>query len=469
MPVRLRITLLFALIVLVILTLLCGSVYYFTFASRIRNITTRLDNRAITTARLLSQSELFDKSLIQKIDSSTTQAMTNKAVQAYDYLNERIYVYSDSPADTVQVDESVLDEARVKGSTYFTIGQKDVIALHYTNKNYRVVMVVAAVDREGHQKLRQLRIILGLSLIGGILIALAGGYIFSERLLRPIRRIADDVNEISARSLARRIQGGKNDDEWNYLSATLNRLLNRLQDSFEVQQRFMAHASHELCTPLTSISSQLEVSLQRDRGAGEYRRVMESIYQDVRHLNKLTQTLLEFAGASGNPGGIAIDLVRIDEILLRLPGDLAKTGNNYSVVLVFNELPQEDNNLLVWGNEELLFSAFHNIVTNACKYSPDHKARVRLEVAGQEISIAVEDNGSGIPAEELNNIFQPFYRVDNIDSDDKVAGFGLGLSLANRIVKLHKGQVFVESVLGKGTIFTVKLPVAVAGTGLINL
>ncbi|MBS1565577.1 MAG: sensor histidine kinase, partial [Bacteroidetes bacterium] len=370
MPVRIRITLLFALIVLVILTLLCGSVYYFSYVSRINNIVVRLDNRAITTAKLLSQSEIFDKNLVQKIDSSTTQALTNKSVQAYDYLNERIYVYSDAPTDTIYVDESRLDEARVQGSTYFTIGEKDVIALHYIAANYRVVMVVAAVDNEGHQKLRQLRLILGLSLIGGILITIAGGYVFSERLLRPIRRIADDVNEISARSLARRIQTGTNNkDELNYLSSTLNQLLNRLQDSFEVQQRFIAHASHELCTPLTSISSQLEVSLQRDRDAAGYRKVMQSIYQDVRHLSKLTQTLLEFAGASGHPGGIAIDLVRIDEILLRLPADLAKTGNQYAVALVFDHLPQEEDNLLVWGNEELLFSAFHNIVTNACKYS----------------------------------------------------------------------------------------------------
>jgi len=469
MPVRLRITLLFALIVLVILALVCGSVFYFSYASRIRNITTRLDNRAITTARLLSQSEIFDKNLIQKIDSSTTLSMTNKTVQGYDYRNERIYTYSDSPADTLAVDKSTLDEARVKGSVYFAIGKKDVIAYHYVNSNYRVIMVVGAVDTEGQAKLQQLKLILGLSLIGGILIAIAGGYFFSERLLRPIRKIADEVNEISARSLARRIRAGNSKDEWNYLSSTLNRLLNRLQDSFEVQQRFMAHASHELSTPLTSISSQLEVSLQRHREAAEYRKVMQSIYQDVRHLNKLTQTLLEFAGASGNPGGIAIDLIRIDEILLRLPGDLAKTGTNHTVTLVFNELPPEEDELLVWGNEELLFSALQNIVSNACKYSPDHKAKIKLESNGHEISIAVEDNGNGIPPEELDNIFQPFYRVDTMDTGSTVTGFGLGLSLASRIIKLHKGHIQVASVVGQGTIFTVKLPVAAAGADKGNL
>ncbi len=457
MPVRLRITLLFAIIVLSILTLVCGSIYYFSYANRLWNISTRLTNRAITTGRLLSQSEIFDKALIQKIDSSTTVTMSDKTVQVYDYLDNRIYTYSDLPNDTLKVDRNILDEARVKGHMYFKYGDKDAIAHHYTSNNYRVVLVVAAIDNDGKTKLHQLAIILWLSLLGGILIAVAGGYIFSERLLRPIRKIADEVNEISAQSLARRIATHNNKDEWSYLSLTLNQLLNRLQESFEVQRRFISNASHELSTPLTSISSQLEVSLQRDREADQYRQVMQSVHQDVRHLNKLTQTLLEFARASGTPGGLEIDLVRIDEVLMRLPGDVMKLDSNYTVLLEFDALPPEEEKLLVFGNEELLFTAFKNIVTNACKYSSNHSAKVNLSVAGHEITVVVSDTGRGIPGEEMTRIFQPFYRID---ADSKITGFGLGLSLSSRIFKLHKGDISVNSVVGKGSAFTITLPAA---------
>jgi signal transduction histidine kinase len=378
-----------------------------------------------------------------------------KTVQAYDYLNERIYVYTDAPHDTLKISDAILDEARIRGSVYFNTGNKDVIAYHYIKNDYRVVMVVGAVDGDGRLKLQHLRLILWLSLIGGLLITILGGYIFSERLLRPIRKIADDVNEISARSLTRRISGGKRNDEWNYLSATLNRLLNRLQDSFEDQQRFIANASHELSTPLTAISSQLEVSLQRDREAAEYRRVMKSVYQDVRHLNKLTQTLLEFASVSGNSGGIAIDRVRIDEILLRLPGELSKMDKEYSVSLDFKNLPPEDDFLLVWGNEELLFLAIQNIVSNACKYSTDHKARVKLAAGANEIHVHIQDEGIGVTADEQNKIFLPFYRSPD---DQTVKGFGLGLSLASRIIKLHKGRIAISSAPGQGSTFTITLP-----------
>ena len=135
---------------------------------------------------------------------------------------------------------------------------------------------------------------------------------------------------------------------------------------------------------------------------------MESVYQDVRHLSKLTQTLLEFAQASGNHGGIDIELVRVDEILMRLPSEIKKMNTDYSVLLSFGDLPEEDNKLVVSGNSELLFSAIKNIVTNACKYSPDRRAEVILETEPRLIIVTVKDNGIGIPENELNYIFQPF-------------------------------------------------------------
>jgi signal transduction histidine kinase len=186
-----------------------------------------------------------------------------------------------------------------------------------------------------------------------------------------------------------------------------------------------------------------------------YRRVMKSVYQDVRHLNKLTQTLLEFAGISGNSGGIAIDRVRIDEILHRLPGEPSKTDKEYTVSLDFKDLPPEADSLLVWGNEELLFSAIQNIVANACKYSGNHNARVKLIAAGNEISVLVQDKGIGITTDEQNKIFSPFYRVHD---DQNVKGSGLGLSLASRIIQLHKGRITINSASGQGSTFTIILP-----------
>lgn len=454
MPVRLRITLLFGSIVFLILLLVCGSVYYFSYTERTNDIVLRLTNRAITRARLLGQPN-FDQHVLRAIDSSTMMALKDKTLQAYNYLGQKVYTYSDEPSDTLTVDKRILEDARVKGRVYFRIGKKEAVAYHHTDRLARLVVVAAAYDETGLEKLQQLRNILLFSFLTGSIIAFAGGYFFSGRLLRPIKQIADDINEISAQNLARRIQAGEVHDEWQYLSETLNQLLNRLQESFDMQRRFIANASHELSTPLTSISSQLEVSLQKDREAERYRAVMQSVYQDVRHLGKLTQTLLEFAQASGNTGGLEIQPVRIDEVLLELPAEVNKLNPGYTVALSFGNMPSDDNALIVFGNTELLSLAIRNIVVNACKYSGDHKAIVKLDTADGRLVIAVEDKGIGIPDSELKYIFQPFYRVNHTGG---AGGFGLGLSLAHRIIKLHKGEITVSSRPGEGTLFRIILP-----------
>jgi signal transduction histidine kinase len=457
MPVRVRITLIFSLFVFIILSLVCSGIYYFSYQARINNIKTRLTNRAITTARLLSQREIFDRSLIQRIDSSTTLSFKNKIVQAVNYQDRTVYHYSDVPGDTIKADKEILDNARVKGSVYFTEREREIVAYHYTNNNSRLVILVAGQDVEGKESLQNLLQILFVSFLVGNIFVLISGFFFSKGLLLPIKNISHDVAEISAQNLARRIETGKTKDEWYQLSVTLNDLLNRLQESFDMQRRFISNASHELSTPLTAILSQLEVSLQRERTAEEYKMVLQSINQDVQRLAKLTQTLLEFAKASGNPGGLEIDLVRIDEIILGLPAEVSKINASYSVKIEFNDLPEEEENLLVFGNEPLLFTAINNIVINACKFSDDHEAEILLQVDGNTISIYIKDKGKGIQSSEIDKIFQPFYRTNESRREQ---GFGLGLSLAHRIIKIHKGDIEVASEPGKGTVFHIQLPSA---------
>jgi len=457
MHIRIKITLLFTLIMSLLLALFCGFIYYFFYNSRLENIKAHLTNRALTTANMLDEPGIFDQTLIKKIDSITVIPMKNKTVQVYDAFNKRIYAYSDTPGDTLHATSDILNKARINNMYFFTVGSREAIACYHIKNNNRPVILAASFDEEGKRNLNRLKIILWISFIFGNLIAFSSGYFFSKILLNPIKKIADEVNDISAQSLGHRIKSGNVRDEWNYLTEILNQLLNRLQQSFEMQRRFISSASHELSTPLTSISSQLEVSLQRNREAKEYRGVMQSVYQDVRHLSKLTQTLLEFATVSGIKGGIEISSVRIDEILMQLPGEITKLNKEYSVKLKFDQLPENEERLLVFGNAELLFTAIKNIVSNSCKYSADHLAKITLTVEPREIIISIEDDGKGISENDLKNIFQPFYRSED---SKEITGFGVGLPLVNRIIKLHKGQIKVDSIVGKGTTVSIRLPIA---------
>lgn len=455
MPIKIKITLLFTVLVGLILGLVCAFVYYYFNTSRSASINSRLTNRAITIGRLLSQREIFSNELIRTIDSSTSFVMKNNVILAYDNNNNRVYEYTSTKDETLRVDEEILNRAREDGKVVYTEGNKEAVAYKHAANGMNLVIVAAGEDVEGREDVKRLLRILIISFIAGLSLAAIGGYYFSSRLLKPINKIANDVKDISALSLSRRLETGIFKDEWYHLSSTLNALLNRLQESFDLQKRFIANASHEISTPLTSISSQIEVSLQRERSAEEYRQVLQSIYQDVVHMSNLTQTLLQFAQASGTPGGLEIALIRVDEILLRLPSEMAKANRGFTVQLAFDEMPADEEKLLVFGNEHLLLTAIKNIVTNACKYSENHQAMVTLSLKGAGVEIVVEDKGIGIPEEDLPLIFQPFYRVNDKQLNE---GFGLGLSLASRIINLHKGRIEVKSEVGKGTIFTVQLP-----------
>jgi len=196
MPVRVRITLIFSLVVFVILGMVCTGIYYFSYQARINNIKSRLTNRAITTGRLLSQREIFDRELIQRIDSSTTLSFKNISVQVYNYLNKRVYNYSDIPGDTVSITTQTLDDARIHGRTYFKQGEREVVAYHYTDNNSRLVLIVAGQDVQGKESLNNLSQILLLGFLVGNIFVLISGYFFSKGLLLPIKNISKDVAEI---------------------------------------------------------------------------------------------------------------------------------------------------------------------------------------------------------------------------------------------------------------------------------
>lgn len=458
MPVRIRVTLLFILFAFILLGIVCSSIYYFSSLARVNTIKKRLTNRAITTARLLTRGQSFDQRLIRQFDSLTAVSLKEKLVQVYDHENRLIYQYSDIPNDNFTVDEQVLKDASAKQSLFFRRGNREAVVYHYFDQRHGIVIVSAADDEDGKANLIRLRYILITSFILGIITSFIVGYFFSKRLLAPIKKISKEVSEISVQNLARRVSAGPVHDEWYSLVTIFNELLDKLQEGFETQRRFISNASHELSTPLTSISSQLAVVLEAARTSTEYEKVIQSVYHDVRHISKLTQTLLEFAGASGSKGGLEITVLRIDEIVLNLPSEINKLNSNYSVGVDFEQVPDDEKKLLVFGNEALLTAALKNIVSNACKYSPDHLANVTLKTGERNIIIEISDKGIGIAEDELDHIFEPFYRVQ--ESKSVGAGFGLGLSIAYRVIKLHRGSISVRSRKGVGTNFIVALPCA---------
>lgn len=457
MKIKYRITILFTLLVTFILFFVCASIYYFSDLNRKLDFQRRIRNRALSTISLLVKVEGINRELLQRIDQNMLISLREKSVIVYDNNNKEVYRFRDEGATLVRPEVSVLRYARENGEYVYTKGRREVIAIQYRAGDKEYVSVAAAYDKEGIEKMSELRFVLLISFISGTLITLLSGLVFSSRLVVPIKKITGEVKEISSQNLSRRILLNETKDELHELSSTFNELLTRLQQSFEIQRRFIANASHELSTPLTSISSQLEITLQNSRNAEEYKIVLLSVYDDVKNLNRLTRSLLELAKASGTSDGMQLSLVRIDEILMKLPVELRKTNEQFKVELHFDSFPEDEDKLLVFGNGDLLESAIKNIILNACKYSEDHTANVGLNFSDNELNIVIGDHGPGIKEEDQTMVFQPFFR-SNPDATSE--GFGLGLSLASRIIKLHKGDIILTNNEPTGSIFTISIPIA---------
>ncbi len=454
--IKFKITTLFVLLVTAILLLLSFSVYYFASLERLEAFQKRLKGRANSSAQFFTLFGDNDSTriLMNQFDSALAFALPRKSVVVYDNQNKPVYIYHENPADSLIADLNVLHQARLRNEYYFTSGDRDAIAIYHRDSIDNIVVIAASYDQDGWERLGRFKDILVISFFIGIGSTLIVGYVFSVQLVKPITQIIHEVKDISSYNLSHQIRAGTGHDELSQLANTFNDLLSRLEDSFLIQRRFISNASHELSTPLTSMLSQLEVTLQKDRSPEEYRQVMLSIREDVQQMRQLTKSLLEIA-RTGAEGSIQLSEVRIDEVLFKVVAAVQKISPDYKVEVHFNDFPEDEKSFLVFGNSDLLYSSLQNIVENGCKYSPDHLSWLNLSFENEEVVVEVINKGDVIAEEEIKNIFQPFYRAT---ASADIKGFGLGLALAKRIIHMHKGTIQVESDIATGTVFRIKLP-----------
>lgn len=457
MQIKYRITLVYSVIVTVMLLLFSLVVYFYTYQYMVGRFNNWLLSKAQATVRLLELPN-FTEAHIKAINRTSPYSQQyNRSIYIYDYKKNQSFGYNDDNSQALKINDNIVNNATKGRPYYYKIGDRDAIALEYEDKDSNYIVLVAGYDVGRHVWLQKLKILFISFLLISIVLVLITGYIFSLSLVKNISEFTHKIKHISSEKFSLRLDTGKGKDELQKLAKTINDLLDRLQASFNLQRRFIDNASHELSTPLASIASQMDVALQRERSSEEYKKALLSINDDVKRLSMLVRSLLEIAKVSGSMGGTELTSVRIDEMLMRLPSELKKISPMYDVKVEFEQMPDDEASLIIYGNEHLLYSSIKNIVHNACKFSEDKKCDITLSFSHNNIKIAIQDTGPGIDEHDLKNIFQPFYRSNRHQS--YVSGAGLGLSLAQRIISLHKGSIGVTSEIGKGTRFIINLPI----------
>lgn len=454
MTIRTRLALQFMLLASLILGGAFAVVYLLSANYRVEEFIGRLKDRGANTAKLLIQVDEVDERLLEKIEITNPVRLPEEVIHVFDHHNKELFRLG-TTADGA-VSPSLLDSVRLHGEQVGRRGDREEVAFLFTDRFDRFVVVASGNDIYGRSKLRnQGRVMIATFLIGQVLIFLIGRF-YSSRALSPVQRLSHQIKNVTAADLTHHVTVGNEQDELAQLAGSFNELLDRLQDAFTSQRNFIANASHEMRTPLTTISGQLDVLLLKARTQEEYASALRSVLDDMHALNRLADRLLLMAQAENKAPRSSFAPVRLDEVLWQSRTEVMKADANNRVELTMEDVEGEED-LTVMGNENLLRSLFINLIENACKYAPDKRAFVSIGVSSQRVQVAVEDNGPGIPAVDKDRIFEPFYRATNTGG---AKGHGIGLSLAKRIAELHDGQIRSEQEPGRGARFVVYLPKA---------
>ena len=288
-----------------------------------------------------------------------------------------------------------------------------------------------------------------------VLVSWFSSYAMARRVLRPINQMARTARLISSAKLDQRVHRTGSGDEFDMLAATLNEMIERLEESFDLLRQFAADAAHELRTPLTIMKGEAEIALRaRDAGPAAHRVTLESNIRECDRMISVISSLLLIARAEAGDIPVRLEPFRLDELLAELAETFKVLAEEAEVALQAEPFPE----VVVDADGVRLHELFANLLDNAVKYTPARgRITISCEITEREAHVHIADTGVGIPEDELGKIFDRFYRVDPSRSRE-TGGSGLGLSIARWIAEAHRGRIEVQSAPGAGSTFTVALP-----------
>jgi two-component system sensor histidine kinase ArlS len=452
MRIRTRLTLIYTVIIALILLFLNLYIFYFTKISIKKDFFDRLENRALVIAQMYLKEDNLPPEVFEQVRTKFVQSIPEEIPRMYDSLNRPSFIVT---KDDHAFSTEIINKARSLKNIEYEDKERQVVGIFTTDNQGDFVTLVSAPDISGHARLNELKKVLLIGFFISILIVYISGLFFSKQALKPMSDIIVEVKKISASNLHLRVNEGNGKDEIALLAVTFNEFLNRLEIAFEMQKNFVSNASHELRTPLTSIIGEVEVTLNKHRNVDYYEKTLKSVLIEGEKLNQLTTGLLNLARVSFDDSQLIIEDVRIDELLWETKEMLLSQNKDFNIHIEYLDMPEDPDKLIIRGNKQLIQVALGNILENACKFSDNKTVEAILKFNPQKIQISISDKGIGIPVNDLKNIFEPFYRAINARP---YSGSGVGLSLTQKIIKLHKGSIELSSILNEGTKVEIEFP-----------
>ena len=457
--IRVRLTLWYVVLLAVILLAFSGLLYL----TLSRGLREELDVTLTTEATRLISSMDFENNAPQLGDAPDNLRIGTVAA-LYDSTGRHLLAYD--PRQPLPVLPESLRLAAQGQQSFTTASLADgtqwrVLTAPVTENGFQVgILQVGRPVAQVDATMRQLLLLLVVAVPLTLLVASAGGLFLAGRALDPIDGITRAAAAIGADDLSQRLNLRGSHDEVGRLAATFDRMLDRLDKAFRRQRQFTADASHELRTPLTMLSSQIDVALERKRTPADYEQVLRSLREDAARMTQLVSELLTLARADAGQQLLTREELDLGELVSNVVQAMQPLALQRGVQLAEQAQPH----VTISGDQTRLSQLLINLVDNALRYtSSGGTVDVAVKEEAGWAELRVSDTGIGIAAEHLPHLFERFYRADPARARAD-GGSGLGLAIAQWIAQAHGGQISVASEFGRGSVFTVRIPMVRVAT-----
>jgi heavy metal sensor kinase len=429
-----------------------------------RGLRSNLDDSLASVARAIaaSSAEASGSDLADTLEGMLGPALAERFFQLLDPFGRPDPRLPRRGRWTFPLSEAALRNAEAGRETFESIpnlgasrGDLRLLTLPVIERGRLVhfVQVAASLDRVDQALSRFLLVMLSLAPLA-LAGAAIGGWFLAGRALSPVEAMVAAARRISAEDLSMRLKPERPEDELGRLAAVLNDMLARLERSFTTARQFGADAAHELGSPLTILKGELEVALRTASLDRQGREVIQSCLEEVDRLVALVEDLLFLARADADVALFRGEPVDLAALAREVEPGLEVLAERAGVTLSIDASAP----IVVKGNEPLLLRVLFNLAENGIKYAGAGKCvEITVRSVGEKALLEVRDNGPGIAQAERERIFDRFYRGDPARER---SGTGLGLALVKSIVRLHGGEIRLESEPGRGSCFQVQLSLA---------
>ena len=455
MNLKLRYTLLFNFFVATILLSSCITIYISYKNFREKDFKLRLTNKATSFQNDLNSFAGDDSLSIKLINNLNANNLNDEHLTLVDANYNIIYnLPNNSVLDYVK-DSSIYKKLIKDKSYYAFLKDKELVAL-YSDEN-KTYVFASAVDITGFRKLKNLFAILITVFLFALIISIITTFLFVVQAFKPLIKLSSQIQETTVLNLTAKIDEGKGNNEINNIAKNFNAMLQRLNNAFENQKTFVQNASHELRTPLATMLSQTEAAINRNLDKEGYKKILISLKEEQTNLIELTNSLLLISQYDKIVFQDSWPKERVDEILYDTIATCKRIFNNIDITLDFKTLPENEAELLIVCDDTLLKSAFRNLIKNAYNYSNNQKVTIVIEIDKTAIQVIFTNTGNQLTCAEIDKIKMPFFRGQNAINKK---GFGLGLSIVNKIIELHKGSIIYKAIDDNINQFSITLPIA---------